>query len=228
MSYLRVLEKMKLVLKPDSSERRIVCVEETDTSKGDIILAFYMWYIFKETKSPVYMVGVRDTYGHYQNVGLKFRYSLMLMCNQKRFVFVEFETSIEGLFDCAKNLMEQHPIGDVYMVIDDVSALLLLGVKLKDIIDFLTYVKCQPRLILVFGCWKHKADESTKRLASAASHLADIKVALTPLVTGFSNFITGTLRITSNESIYQMDDASYKYKLVDNGFIFELNSETVK
>lgn len=228
MSNVTILEQMKLVLKPDLSDRRIVCVEETDTSKGDAILAFYMWYIFNKTESPVCMVGVRDTYGHYQNVGLKFHYNLLSMYNKKRFVFVESETSVGGLFDCAKKLLEQNPTGDVYMIVDDISTMLLLGVKLEDIIGFLTFVKCQQRLFLVFGCWKHKVDESTKRLASAASHLADVKVALAPLVTGFSNTATGTMRITSNESIYQTDDVSYLYKLVDNGFTLTLNSATVR
>lgn len=227
MSNVSVLEQLKLVLKPDLPDRRIVCVEETDTGKGDAILSFYMWYIFNKTDSPVCMVGIRDTYGHYQNVGLKFHYNLLSMSNKNRFTFVESETSIHHLVDIAKSLIKRHPNGPVYMIVDDISTLLLLGEKLEDIVGFLTFAKRQQRLFLVFACWRHKTDESAKRLASAASYLSDIRVALAPLVTGFSNTATGTMRITSNESIYQIDDISYLYKLVDNGFTLKLNSDTL-
>jgi len=103
-----------------------------------------------------------------------------------------------------------------------------LGEKLQDIVGFLAFAKRQPRLFLVFGCWKHKADESAKRLTSTASHLADIRVALAPLVTGFSNTATGTMRITTHRSLYCIDDVSYLYKLADNGLKLTLNSVTVR
>lgn len=228
MSNVNVLEELKFVLKPDLPNRRMVCAEETDTSKADVILSFYMWYVFNKTDCPVCMVGVRDTYGHYQKVGLKFHYNLLLMTNKKRFTFIDSVTSVGRLVECAQNLLEQHPVGFVYMIVDDISTLLLLGEKIEDIIGFLMFTKRQQRLYLVFGCWKHKVDESAKRLASAASHLADVKVALAPLVTGFSNTATGTMRITSNESIYQIEDFTYLYKLFDNGLTLSLNSKTVR
>ncbi|XP_025407260.1 uncharacterized protein LOC112681214 [Sipha flava] len=228
MSNVNVLEELKLVLKPDLPERRMVCAEETDTSKADIILSFYMWYVFNKTDSPVCMVGIRDTYGHYQNVGLKFHYNLLLMTNKKRFTFIESVMTVGRLVECAQNLLEQHPVGNVYMIVDDISALLFLGEKLEEIIGFLMFTKRHQRLYLVFGCWKHKFDETAKRLTSAASHLADIRVSLAPLVTGFSNSATGTMRITSNESIYQIEDVSYLYKLFDNGLTLSLNSKTVR
>lgn len=228
MSDVNVLEQLKLVLRPDSPDRRMVCVEETDTSKGDAILSFYMWYIFSQTDSPVCVAGVRDTYGHYQNVGLKFHYNLLSMSNKKRFTFVECGTNVAFLVDCAQQLLERHPTGTVYMIVDDVSTLLLLGEKLEHIVGFLTFAKRQQRLSLVFGCWKHGVDESTKRLASAACHLADVRVALAPLVTGFSTTATGTMRITSNGSPFQIDDISYLYKLIDSGLTLKLNSATVR
>lgn len=228
MSNVNVLEQLKLVLRPDLDDRRMVCVEETDTGKGDFILSFYMWYALNRTDSPVYMVGVRDTYGHYQNIGLKFHYNLLSMSNKNRFLFVEAETSVNQLVNCAKDLLERHPTGSVYMIVDDISTLLLLGETLEDIVSFLVFAKGQQRLILVYGCWKHKVDEFSKRLASAASHLADVRVTLAPLVTGFSSTATGTLRITSNESVYQIEDVSYLYKLVDNGLTLTLNSGTVR
>lgn len=228
MSNADVLEQLKLVLRPDLPDRRLVCVEETDTAKIDVILSFYMWYAFNKTISPVCMVGVRDTYGHYQNVGMKFHYNLLSMSNKNRFTFVESETSASGLVDCARKLMQQYPTGPVYMIVDDISTMLLLAETLENIIGFLTFAKCQDRLSLVFGCWKHKTDELAKRLACAASHLSDVKVALAPLVTGFSNTATGTMRITSNESLYQIDDVSYLYKLIDNGLTLTLNSGTIR
>ncbi|VVC36100.1 Hypothetical protein CINCED_3A012716 [Cinara cedri] len=228
MTNVDVLEQLKLVLKPDLPDRRLVCIEETDTAKSDVILSFYMWYIFNKTDSPVCMVGIRDTYGHYQNVGMKFHYNLLSMSNKKRFTFVESETSASGLVACAQKLMERHPTGPVYMIVDDISTVLLLAEKLEDIVGFLTFAKCQERLTLVFGCWKHKSDELAKRLACIASHLADIRVALAPLVTGFSNTATGTMRITSNKSLYQIEDISYLYKLTDNGLTLKLNSGTIK
>jgi len=136
-------------------------------------------------------------------------------------------TTVGCLVDCAQQLLEQHATGTIYMIVDEVSTLLLLGEKLEDIVDFLMFVKRQQRLSLVFGCWRHRVDESAKRLASAASHLADIRVALAPLVTGFSNTATGLMRITFNESVFQIDDISYLYKLVDNGLTLTLNSGTV-
>lgn len=229
MSNVTVLEQLKLVLRPDAPSRRLICVEETDTSKGDIILSFYLWYVFNNTDCPVWMIGVRDTYGHYQNIGMKFHYNLLSMANRKRFSFVECDTlAASCLVDCAQKLLNEYETGPVYLIVDDVSALLLLGEKLENIVSFLMYVKQQERLFLVFGCRKHKADEPAKRLASAASHIADVRVALAPLITGFSNTATGTLRITSYESMYQVDDISYLYKLVDNGFTLNLNSETFR
>lgn len=228
MSNVDVLEQLQLVLRPDVWDRRIVCVEETDTAKADAILSFYMWYVFTKTDRPLCMVGVRDTYGHYQNVGLKFHYNLLSMSNQKRFSFIESATTVDSLVGYAQDLLERHPTGSVYMVVDDICTMLLLGEKLNDIVAFLAFAKCQPRLCLVFGCWKHKADEATERLASAASHLADVRVALAPLDTGYSNTATGTMRITVHESLYCISDVSYLYKLVDNGLKLTLNSGTVR
>lgn len=223
-SKLDILDQLKLVLKADSSDRRIVCIEETDTAKGDVVLSFYMWYAFTKTDSPVCMVGVRDTYGHYQNIGLKFNYNLLLMSNKKRFTFVEPDNiSVLHLVNCVKELMKQHSTGTLYMIVDDISELLLFNEKFEDIVDFLTFAKQQQRLSLIFGCRRHKADDVAQRLASVASHLADAKVALAPLVTGFSNIVTGTMRITSNNSAYQIEDVSYLYKLVDNGLTMTLN-----
>jgi len=150
------------------------------------------------------------------------------MSNQKRFAFVESIVSVDGLVNCAQDLLKRYPTGSVYMVVDDVSSLLLLGESLEDIVGFLIFAKCQPRLCLVIGCWKHKADESAKRLASTVSHLADIRVALAPLVTGFSNTATGTMRITTHESLFSIDDVSYLYKLTDNGLKLTLNSGSVR
>jgi len=150
------------------------------------------------------------------------------MSNQKRFEFVESIVSVDGLVGCAQDLLKRYPTGSVYMVVDDVSSLLLLGESLEDIVGFLIFSKQQPRLCLVIGCWKHKADESAKRLASAVSHLADIRVALAPLVTGFSNTATGTMRITTHESLFRIDDVSYLYKLADNGLKLTLNSGSVR
>lgn len=228
MTNVDVLEQLQLVLRPDLSDRRIVCVEETDTAKSDVILSFYMWYVFTKTDRPVCMVGVRDTYGHYQNVGLKFHYNLLSMYNQKRFEFIESAVSVDSLVGCAQDLLQKYPTGLVYMVVDDISSLLLLGEKFEDIVGFLVFAKSQPRLCLVLGCWKHKADDSAKRLVSAVSHLADIRVALAPLITGFSNTATGTMRITTHESMFCIDDVSYLYKLADNGLKLTLNSGNVR
>lgn len=217
-----------LVLNPESSHRRTVCIEETDTAKADVILSFYLWYVFNKTSGSVCMVGIRDTYGHYQNIGLKFHYNMLLMSNKQRLRFVESEMTADSLIELAQELMQQKPTGPIYMIVDDISALLLLGEKLEDIIRFLTFTKCQERLFMVFGCWKHKADNSSKRLASMASHLADVKVALAPLATGFSNTTTGTMRITSYENLYKVNDLSYLYKLTDNGLILTLNSGTIR
>lgn len=227
MSNVSVLEQLMLILKPELSSRQMVCVEETDTSKGDVILSFYLWYVFNKTASPVCMVGVRDTYGHYQNLGTKLHYNLLSMSNKQRFKFIESETTISGLIEHVQQMMDQYPNDPIYMIIDDISILLFLGQKFEDIIRFLTFSKCQERLFLVFGCWKHKSDDLSKRLASISSHLADIRVALAPLITGFSNTATGTMRITSHETIYKINDVSYLYKLTDNGLMLTLNSGTI-
>lgn len=228
MSNINVLKQLLLVLKPDSPDRRIVCIEETDTGKGDVILSFYLWYIFNLTSSPAYMVGFRDTYGHYQNLGLKFDFNLLSMSNKQRFTFVEPEATFIGLIDHVQQLIARYPTGPIYMIVDDISTLLLLGEKIENIILFLIFVKNERRLFLVFGCWKHKSDESSKRLASILSHQADIRISLAPLATGFSNTATGTMRITSYETIYKICDVSYLYKLTDNGLTLTLNSETIR
>lgn len=224
-----VLEQLKLALKPEATDRRMVCVEETDTAKGDAILSFYMWYAFTKTDSPVCVLGVRDAYGHYQHVGLKFRYNLLSMSGKRRFEFVEPDEcgSAARLVDRARDLLERHPVGTVYMMVDDIGALLLLGERLEDVVGFLAFAKRQPRLSLVFGCWKHAADEPARRLAAAASYLADVRVALAPLATGFSDAATGTMTITSAAG-RKDDDVSYLYKLVDSGLTLMLNSRTVR
>ncbi|XP_022180275.1 uncharacterized protein LOC111040623 [Myzus persicae] len=227
MSNVDVLEQLQLVLKPDMPDRRLVCVEETDTAKADMILSFYMWYAFTKTDLPVQLIGTRDSYGHYQNVGLKFHYNLLSMSNQSRFEYVDSVECINDLFNYTGDLLKRYPTGPTYMVVDDISSFLLLGATLSDIITFLMYVKHEPRLRLVIGCWKHKDDESAKRLASAISHTADIRVALAPLVTGFSNTATGTMRITTHESQCGIEEVSYLYKLADNGLKLTLNSGTV-
>ncbi|XP_050422927.1 uncharacterized protein LOC126834792 [Adelges cooleyi] len=223
MANASVFEELRLVLRPDDADRRIVCIEETETAKGDIITAFYLWYILNKTDRPVLMFGVRDAFGHYHNVGLKYNYNLLSMANKKRFQFVEPEHSIRSWLDPVEKLMEKCPNETLYLIVDDLSVPLLLGETVENIVAFLTYVRKHQSIVLIFACWKHKVDDATKRLAAVASHLSDVKIALAPLPTGFSNAATGTMRITSYKTMFDMSDISYLYKLSDNGLSLTLN-----
>ncbi|XP_050524964.1 uncharacterized protein LOC126896325 [Daktulosphaira vitifoliae] len=228
MSNTSTMEELSLVLKPDNEDRKIIFIEETGTSKGDIIISFYLWRLFNRTNHTISMIGFRDTFGHYHSLGMKLHYNLLIMVNKNRFKFSEGNLSVKFLYSHLEKLVDENKNGPIYLIIDDISILMLMNESIENIIEFLIYVKNLERIYLIFGCWRNKVDNLSKRLAAAASHLSDLKIALAPLATGFSDTATGTMRITSFESIFNINDVSYLYKLFDNNLTLKLNSDKIR
>lgn len=121
--------------------------------------------------------------------------------------------------DSITKLKEQH--GCVYLVIDNISDLLSLGNSAKDIILFLYY--CRTLLFTIHGltlvvcAHNSENDKDTNLICNAMMHIAEYKIKVSGLATGFSPNVTGRVETARRDVYleYWIEKKEFQFKLTD-------------
>lgn len=109
----------------------------------------------------------------------------------------------------------------VYLVIDNISDLLSLGHSAKDIISFLYYCRALVfsihGLTLVVCAHNSENDKDTNLICNAMMHIAEYKIKVSGLATGFSPNVTGRVETERREMCleYLTEKKEFQYKLSD-------------
>lgn len=116
-------------------------------------------------------------------------------------------------------LKEQH--GCVYLIIDNVSDFVSLGHSAKDIISFLYY--CRVLLYTIHGltlvvcAHNSENDKDSNLICNAMMHVAEYKMKVSGLATGFSQNVSGKVETERRDVCleYWTEKKDFQYKLTD-------------
>lgn len=215
-------------------EDEIIAIEETSTSDANFILTHLLKQIFHEN-NRVCMVCFHEPVGHYQAISRKLGFDLNEEVKNGRAAILDLLYTINDDLD-AKNtswllssekdelllsLIERikHKIDDLnnnqsstYLIIDDLSHLLDLGVNVNEVIEFTNFCLNLNNIKLIINV--HVTNEIDKILSNNLQYNCDLFVNVAPLKTGHSNDVTGFIHIKRNQL---MEKRSYHYKTYDRG-----------
>lgn len=215
-------------------EDRIISVKEKGTADSNFILTHLIKQILYE-KNKVCLVSLHNPIEHYQNVGKKLGYDMYKALKDNTIKIIEplndivnnigFEEDYlqedkESIVKCLyfnikKNLDELIDGGgsQAYLIIDDVSHLLDLGVDATLVVNFVNYcvnLINDDKISVVVN--SHASSKTDEIISSSLQYIADVHVEVSPLKTGQSTDVTGLITI---EKVSGKNH--YHYKAFDRG-----------
>ncbi|KAF5269588.1 hypothetical protein FQR65_LT05926 [Abscondita terminalis] len=238
LSHLQETNNLLTSLNVQTNEK-IISVKENGLSDANFIITNLMKKIFVED-GCMCLVIMHNTVGHYQNVLKRLGHDFMQKIQSNTVKTIEpLKTiyadigSVDGtkyLSPNKENIVKtlyldiHRKINDllkenneqVYLVIDDVSHLLDLGVSNKYIISFLNYcvnLTSNPRVSFVVNC--HVVDNNDEVVSNCLRYMADVDIEVSPLKTGFSHEVTGVVTVRRRDSTAKSN--TFHYKASDRG-----------
>ncbi|KAJ8929807.1 hypothetical protein NQ314_017404 [Rhamnusium bicolor] len=224
-----VLSALKIKL-----EDRIISVKENGHADSNFILTHLIKQILYE-KNKLCLVSFHNSIDHYQNVGKKLGYDLLNAVEANEVKLIEpIKDIVENIgfeenylqenkenvvkclyFDIKKSLDELLGGSDsqAYLVIDDLSHLLDLGVESSLIVNFANYcvnlINTDGISVVVNSHVSSKIDEI---ISSNLQYIADVHIDVSPLKTGRSTDVTGLITIERLS-----EKSQYHFKAFDRG-----------
>lgn len=215
-------------------EDRIISIKENDKADSNFILTHLIKQILYEN-NKICLVNLHNPLEHYQNVGKKLGYDLSKALKDNAIKIIEplndivdnigleedylqedKESIVKCLyFDIKKNLDEliHGSESQAYLIIDDVSHLLDLGVELTLVVNFVNYcvnLINNDKISVVLN--SHTSSKTDEIICSNLQYIADVHVEVSALKTGQSTDVTGLITIEKLSGKNQ-----YHYKAFDRG-----------
>ncbi|KAG8316904.1 elongator complex protein 6 [Homalodisca vitripennis] len=214
---------------------KLVQIVEQHGSDVSFMAGILMWNAYK-SDTAVCLLALHNSGVHYQNVTKKLGFNLKTAVENKTAVVVDpfdmyveksgdfsstdfsNEHNLKRLFFDVKEALDSLP-GKKCLVVDDLSDLLCLGADVTLAVTFLQYCRALQEtdqgLALVVG--SHYSDESKdqKLLANLVAHLADYRMTIAGLKTGFSTSVTGSVEIVDDLEDDQSVNKLFHFKLTD-------------
>lgn len=215
-------------------EDRIISIKENDKADSNFILTHLIKQILYEN-NKICLVNLHNPLEHYQNVGKKLGYDLSKALKDNTIKIIEplndivdnigleedylqedKESIVKCLyFDIKKNLDEliHGSESQAYLIIDDVSHLLDLGVELTLVVNFVNYCANlinNDKISVVLN--SHTSSKTDEIICSNLQYIADVHVEVSALKTGQSTDVTGLITIEKLSGKNQ-----YHYKAFDRG-----------
>lgn len=228
-------------------ENHFIFIKEEHGVDASFLVGTLMWNALR-SDAGLCLLSVHNSSNHYQYIGNKLGFNLeesqenghavvvdVLKCIVQSLnddtdnLQIDFmptnsnEECLQKLYRMLENsvakLKELH--GCVYLIIDNVSDLLLLGHSVKDVISFLYY--CRTLLFTVHGltlvvCAHNSInDKDTNLICNAMMHIAEYKIKVSGLATGFSQNVTGRIETERRDLCqeYWTEKKEFQYKLSD-------------
>lgn len=226
-------------------ENHFIFIKEEHGIDASFLVGTLMWNAL-HSEAGLCLLSVHNSSNHYQYIGNKLGFNLqesqegghalvvdVMKCivqsfngntdNTKIDFLSENKECLHKLYNILESsvtkLKEQHDC--VYIIIDNVSDLLSLGHSVKDIILFLYYCRtlvfkiCGVTLVVCAHNSEH--DNDTNLICNAMMHIAEYKIKVSGLSTGFSPNVSGRIQ-TERRDIgleYWTEKKEFQYKLSD-------------
>nr|CAH7728404.1 unnamed protein product [Callosobruchus chinensis] len=221
----------ELQIKP---EDKVIAIRENPCADGNFIITHLIKQFLYE-KSKLCLVSFHSNIDHYQAVGKKLGYDLLTAKKNNEVEIIDpindivddleecsgylredKESLVKGLYlDIKKHLKTLLEEGDhrAYLIIDDLSHLVDLGVDVCQVINFTTYclnLTENERVSVVLS--NHVGNKIDEIVSTNLQYVADVHVEVSALKTGASLDVTGTFSIErgSRKKMFQ-------YKAYDRG-----------
>lgn len=199
---------------------KLIHVVEEHGSDSSFVLGSLVWNASK-SGSSVCMLPFNNPSSHYVNVAKRLGYNFetvnvfdnFLICvgngdNLLKNTDMSKDERLKSLYNEWKVHMGQMS-GKKCFVVDDLNALLSLGASVSQVIAFLQYCRNVESTLIIGTHYSEHCDDQ-KQVSNFVSHLAECRIAVAPLKTGFSSDITGTIHVDSRLFHYKSTDRQIK------------------
>ncbi|CAG9767187.1 unnamed protein product [Ceutorhynchus assimilis] len=211
-------------------EDQIIFIKENSFADSNFVIT----HLFKQLvydKSNICFLTLHNTFDHYQNVGKKLGYDLKQVVEKGQLKIIDplkelvdaidLEDSsaqqiIRCLFDCIQTQINNFLISKeslVYLIIDDLSHLLDLGIDVPSVINFTNVclnLTSDKNVCTIIN--SHVGSKSDLLVANNIQYVCDVCVSVSPLKTGQSADITGSMLVQRGSQ-----QNKFHYKAFDKG-----------
>lgn len=202
---------------------KLIQIVEKHGSNASFMISSLMWSASRANTS-LCLVALHYPRSHYELVAKNLGFNLKAMIESKTAIVLEpysmyvestkdlkqidmrNEENVKRLFLDLKEALKSLP-GKKLLIIDDLSDLLCLGSHVSLVTTLLQYCRNlqdhDKDLALTFSSHCSEENEEQNVLVNVVAHIADFRITIAPLKTGFSANVTGSIDVVDN-----LDDAS--------------------
>lgn len=228
---------ISLDIKPSD---KVISIKENGNIDSNFIITHLMKQVLIEGNKLVLVI-FHNTLGHYHNIGKRLGYDFLKQVDEGCIKTIEplkdivdnigngdgyflndKEEIVKGLFNKIKANVDElvsKSDGRVYLIIDDISHFLDLGVDLRLVIFFTNYCLSlvnRGNVCLITN--NHVSTKSDEIISNNLNYISDVVIEILPLKTGISREVTGVINIENKEKSSQ-----FHFKSFDKGIkIFHL------
>lgn len=209
------------------NKKNLIFIEENHGTNASFILTSFMWQTTIEN-AEVILLTCHNPIHHYLHLSNKLTNKLYQKPKFNHLNLLDFFEddedilNVENLLKTISELCQQINGKNMYLIIDDISYILLLS-SLYQCIHFL---RCCMKLLINFSNLKiiicnhiSTEDEECTIISKFLQHLSKFIISIIPLKSGFSTEITGRINIITKQK-YKNILNKYNYKLENNKFLF--------
>lgn len=217
---------------------QIVLVKENPLADSNFISTHLIKQILANSSNRLCLVALHNSLHHYISIGKRLGYDLQKKIDLKlvrvveplqsiaadlgsshmRFIDSDHERIAKYLFKNIENeiavLNDPADSGRTYLIIDDISCLLDMNVKMQYILPFVNTCVNVENVNSVINC--HVASKDDEILAHSLEYIADVVVEVSPLKTGRSVDVTGVFSVT-RLNVSESHPNIYHYKTYERG-----------
>lgn len=212
-----------------TDEINLIYVEEVRGSNASFVISSLLCNALKKNASVLF-VTLHNSFQHYQHVCSKLGYNInnaslkskIEVMNPLEIPFIE-ENNLNFFSDFNEKteIFFQNHEGEQYLIIDDLSYLLLLT-NSQDCIRFVLYYLYQrslyPNLKVIICYHISPEDKESFIITNFIRSICRFIIKLTPLSSGLSSEVTGHMEITHRKR-YGSDSTECNYLLSRKGIV---------
>ncbi|KAL1488951.1 hypothetical protein ABEB36_014735 [Hypothenemus hampei] len=216
-----------------SLENKIIFIKESPLADANFLISYILKSLVQENKN-ICFVTLHNNLEHYQSVGKKLGYNLECV-NNDNFTLINplenlietlTEASLDSIFDSIQNEIRNFRKSNdrpIYVVIDDLSHFIDLGLDITEIIRFINdcvNLTSDPNTFFVIN--SHVSSQKDLILAHSVQYVCNLFINVSALKTGKSSDISGVIKIQKQD-----EENVYHYKVFDRGVKTFFPGETI-
>nr|XP_022911253.1 uncharacterized protein LOC111422281 [Onthophagus taurus]XP_022911254.1 uncharacterized protein LOC111422281 [Onthophagus taurus] len=220
----------KLIQILNIKDQKVIIIKENHLAEAQFIIPHLLVKILNQSYSEICFVTLHKPLQHYKTCCKKLGYKLVE--NNRIFCIENFHEIIFELDETPKEELSEHIVKEFlkqvmsilnqlnrerYLVIDDITHLLDLGIEIKHIMNLVNML-INMNITCIFGT--HKSEEKKDEIVSNyLERISDIVFQVSPLKTGRSEAVSGFLHVLRQDNL---KNEMYHYKTNENNVeVFE-------